>query len=437
MTADPFRLGWFGNLAAPEWKTPFSGNDSTTDYFNLKFYKDMVQNLERAGFDFLMIEDSLMVSDIYQGTAELELKHARYAPKMDPIAAAAALAAVTEHIGIICTASTTFYHPYQLARQMATLNNITEGRIGWNVVTSSEDRAAQNFGLDELPEHDRRYDMAEEFMDVAQKLWASFDPSAILADPETGYYADFTKVNPIFHEGEFYKSRGPLNLPAGPGGKPVICQAGGSPRGRDFAAKNADVILTIPAGIEGAKKYREDIRARAVKFGRDPDEIKVFPVVYPIIGSTEREAQEKNEAWYARKQHNFEVQMTHMAATMELDMSQFDLDAPIPEDLHTNGHQSQLVEWRKQLGGKTIREGFSGMRVQTTEMVGTPDGIAAQMDEFMQEVGGDGFLIYGQPISRQSIAEMTDGVAPALQRRGLLRTDYAHPTLRENLRSFV
>jgi FMN-dependent oxidoreductase (nitrilotriacetate monooxygenase family) len=436
MSAEPFRLGWFGNLAAPEWKTPYSGNDSTTNYFNLRFYKDMVRNMERAGFDFLMIEDSLMVSDIYQGTAEVELKHARYAPKMDPVAAAAALLEVTDHMGIIATASTTFYHPYQLARQFATLNNISGGRVGWNVVTSSEDRAAQNFGLDQLPEHDRRYDMAEEFMHVVKKLWDSWEPDAIRADAESGYYADFEKVHPIHHEGEFFKSRGPLNLPPGPNGRPVICQAGSSPRGRDFAAEHADVILTIPAGIERAKAYREDIRARAKKFGRDPDEIKVFPVIYPIVGESMREAQEKNEAWYARKQHNFEVQMIHLAATMEIDMSQFDLDAPIPDDLHTNGHQGQLVEWRRQLNGQTIREGFSGMRVQTTEMVGTPDAIASQMDEFMQEVGGDGFLIYGQPISRQSIAELTDGVAPALQKRGLLRTQYTHPTLMQNLRSF-
>ncbi|MCM0621967.1 NtaA/DmoA family FMN-dependent monooxygenase [Nocardioides bruguierae] len=436
MAIDPFRLGWFGNLAAPEWKTPYSGYDSTKNYLNLRFYKDMVRNLERAGFDFLMIEDSLMVSDIYQGTAEIELKHARYAPKMDPVAAAAALLEVTEHMGVIATASTTFYHPYQLARQFATLNNLSGGRIGWNVVTSSEDRAAQNYGMDKLPEHDKRYDIASEFMDVVKKLWGSFSNDAILADAESGYYADFNQVNPIHHEGEYFKSRGPLNLPAGPNGRPAICQAGGSPRGRDFAAANADVILCIPSGIERAKEYRDDIRARAATFGRNPDDIKVFPVIYPIIGRTKAEAEAKNEEWYARKQHNFEVQMTHMAATMELDMSQFDPDQPIPEDISTNGHQSQLVEWRKQLDGKTIREGFSGMRVQTTEMVGTPDAIASQMEEFMEEVGGDGFLIYGQPISRESVAEMTDGVAPVLQKRGLLRTQYSHDTLVENLRSF-
>ncbi|GAA4680870.1 NtaA/DmoA family FMN-dependent monooxygenase [Frondihabitans cladoniiphilus] len=437
MTADPFRLGWFANLAAPEWKSVYSGRDATTNYLNGRFHEDMVRNLERAGFDFIMLEDSLMVSDIYQGTSEIELKHARYAPKMDPVVTAARLAAATTRLGIIATASTTFYHPYQLARQFATLNNITEGRIGWNIVTSSEDLSAQNYGLDKLPEHDRRYDMAEEFVDAVTKLWGSFQQDAILADAESGYYADHTKVNPIHHEGEFYKTRGPLNLPAGPGGRPVICQAGSSPRGRDFAARTADVVLVIPNGVEGAKEYRADMRARAAAYGRDPDEIKIFPVVYPIIGETEREAQEKNEAWYARKQHNFEVQMAHMGALTEIDMSVLDPDQPIPEDLTTNGHAGQFEIWRKQLAGKTVREGFSGMRVQTTEMVGTPDGIASQMDEFMQEVGGDGFLIYGQPISRQSIAEVTDGLSPALQRRGLLREDYAHATLRENLRSFV
>lgn len=435
MSADPFRLGWFGNLTAPEWKSTYRGNDPTS-WFDGSFHVDMVRNLERAGFDFIMLEDSLMVPDIYRGDAEIELKHARYAPKMDPVVAASMLAGATSKIGIVATASTTFYHPYQLARQFATLNNITGGRIGWNVVTSSEDRAAQNFGLEALPTHDLRYSMAEEFMDAAQQLWASWAPGAVVADAETGYYSDFTKVNPIHFDGEFYKTRGPLNLPAGPGGGPVICQAGGSPRGRDFAAKNSDLLLSIPHGIEGMKAYRSDIRRRAESFGRDPDDVKCFFVVYPIIAETQEEAEEKNRAWYAKKQHNFEVQMTHFAATMEIDFSQFDPDAPIPDDVSTNGHQSQLEIWRAQLGGKTIREGFSGMRVQSMELVGTPDSVAAQMDEAMQEVGGDGFLIYNQPVSRQSIAEITDGLAPALQRRGLMRDSYSFDTLRENLASF-
>jgi FMN-dependent oxidoreductase (nitrilotriacetate monooxygenase family) len=435
MTADPFRLGWFGNLTTPEWKTPFAGSDPVT-WTDGRFHVDMVRDLERAGFDFMMLEDSLMVPDVYAGTAELELKHARYAPKLDPVVAASMLAYATEHIGIVATASTTFYHPYQLARQFASLDHLSRGRIGWNIVTSSEDRAAQNFGMDSLPEHDLRYEIAEEFVDAAKALWDSWDADAIVADRASGYYADFRKVHTVDHVGKHYRTRGPLNVPRGPQGRPVFCQAGGSARGRDFAAANSDLILNIPNGVAGMKEFREDIRRRAVSFGRDPDELKVFFVVYPQIAATDEEARAKDEAWYARTQHNFEVQMTHFAATMELDFSRFDVDARMPDDLGTNGHQSRLEQYRQAFGGRTIREAASRMRVGSLELVGSPDSVAAQMDEAMQEVGGDGFLVYGQPVSREYVWEMANGLAPALRRRGLIRDGYSFKTFRENLASF-
>jgi FMN-dependent oxidoreductase (nitrilotriacetate monooxygenase family) len=434
-SADPFRLGWFGNLTTPDWKTPYAGDDPLT-WTDGRFHIDMVRNMERAGFDFLMLEDSAMVPDIYNGTAELELKHARYAPKLDPVVTSSMLAYATEHIGIVATASTSFYSPWHLARQFSTLDHITRGRIGWNIVTSSEDRAAQNYGMAALPAHDQRYEIAEEFVDAAFQLWDSWDPDAIVADPETGYYADFRKVHPIDFEGTHFRTRGPLNTPYSPQGRPVICQAGGSPRGRDFAARNADMVLNIPNGIDGMKAFRDDMRERVVKAGRDADSVKCFFVIYPIIAESERAAQEKNEAWYARKQHNFEVQMAHFAATMEIDFSQFDVDQPMPEDLSTNGHQSRLEQYRQAFGGRTIREAASAMRVGSLPLVGTPDSVAAQLDEAMQEVGGDGFLIYGQPISRAFVAEMTDGLAPALRKRNLLRSHYSRPTFRENLMSF-
>jgi len=435
VTAEPFRLGWFGNLTAPEWTSPFAGEDPTS-WTDGRFHVDMVRSMERAGFDFIMLEDSLMVPDTYAGTSELELKHARYAPKLDPVVAASMLAFATERIGIVATASTTFYHPYQLARQFASLDHLTRGRIGWNIVTSSEDRAAQNFGMDALPEHDERYERAEEFVDVVRALWSSWDSDAVTADPVTGRYADHTKVHRIDHVGKHYSSRGPLNVPRGPQGKPVLCQAGGSARGRDFAAANADMILNIPNGIVGMKEFRDDVRRRAASFGRDPDEIKVFFVVYPQIAATDAEAAAKDEAWYARSQYNFEVQMTHFAATMEIDFSRYDLDAPMPDDLGTNGHQSRLEQYRQAFGGRTIREAASRMRVGSLGLVGSPDTVAGLMDEAMQEVGGDGFLIYGQPVSRQYVWEMTNGLAPALRRRGLLRSRYSHETFRENLSSF-
>lgn len=434
-TATPFRLGWFGNLTTPDWKGPFAGEDPLT-WTDGRFHIDMLRAMERAGFDFLMMEDSAMVSDIYNGTAEIELKHARYAPKLDPVVAASMLAYATERIGIVATASTSFYHPWHLARQFSTLDHLTRGRIGWNIVTSSEDLAAQNYGMERLPEHDLRYEIADEFVDAVFRLWDSWEPDAIVADPDSGYYADHTKVHPVHFEGVHFRTRGPLNTPRSPQGRPVICQAGGSPRGRDFAARNADMVLNIPNGVEGMKRFREDMRARAVAAGREADDVKCFFVVYPIIAETQRAAQEKDAAWYARKQHNFEVQMAHFAATMEIDFAQFDLDEPLPDDLGTNGHQSRLEQYREAFAGRPIREAAAAMRVGSIPLVGTPDSVAAQMDEAMQEVGGDGFLIYGQPVTRQFVAEMTEGLAPALRRRGLLRSQYSHPTFRENLRAF-
>ncbi|GAA1855166.1 NtaA/DmoA family FMN-dependent monooxygenase [Pseudonocardia ailaonensis] len=434
MAATPFRLGWFGNLTTPEWRTGWS-NDALS-WTDARYYVDMVRDMERAGFDFMMLEDSLMVSDVYAGTAELELKMAMYAPKLDPVPVISMLAYATEHIGIVGTASTTFYPPYLLARTFSTLDHVTRGRVGWNIVTSSEDRAAQNFGMEKLPEHDLRYEIAEEFVDVVTALWESWEPDAIVADPVSGYYADHTKVAPIHHEGKHFKVRGPLNTPRSPQGRPVICQAGASPRGRDFAAKNADMLLCIPNGLDGMKEYRDDIRARAEGFGRDPDEIKVFFVVAPIIGRTTDEALAKQAAFRADRQRNFEAQMVHFAAIMEIDFSVLDPDQPIPDTVTTNGHQGTFEGWKQVFGGRTIKEAASDMRVASMELVGTPDHIADQMDKAMEYVGGDGFMFLAQPTSRQYIREITEGLCPALRRRGLIRTGFAHEHFRDNLRSF-
>ena len=432
-----FKLGWFGNLTAPEWSatptSPYVTGDETS-WMDGRFYVDQARALERAGFDFLMLEDSLMVPDMYKGNSENALKHARYAPKLDPVVVASMLAYATERLGIICTASTTFYNPFHLARQFATLDHVTRGRIGWNVVTSSEDRAAQNYGLDRLPEHDLRYDMAEEFITVTESLWNGWDADAIIADPETNYYADHTRVHRTDHDGRFYKARGPLNVPRSPQGKPVICQAGGSPKGRDLAARYADVLLNIPAGVEGMKAFRDDIRRRAESFGRDPDDVKIFFVVYPIIGETDARAREIDEEWYSRGDYNFEVEMSHFEATQEIDMSQFDPDQPIPDDVSTNGHQSSLENTKKAWAGKTIREAASRNRVQALPLVGSPATVADEMESVMERVGGDGFLIYNQPMSRHYIASITDGLAPELRRRGLIRNGYRYEQLRDNLR---
>jgi FMN-dependent oxidoreductase (nitrilotriacetate monooxygenase family) len=436
VSAKPFHLAWFGNFTVPEWNDPFGGNDPHL-WTNGDFYIDMARSLERAGFDYFMIEDSLMVPDIFAGTAELELKHARYAPKLDPLSLVPLLTRFTQHLGVIATASATFYPPFMLARTMSTLDHLSGGRVGWNIVTSSEDRAAQNFGLEKLPEHDLRYEMAEEFVELVFALWESWEPDAIQMNRETGYYADHTKVHPINYEGRFHRSRGPLNTPRSPQGRPVICQAGGSARGRQFSSKYADTILAIPSGIADMKAYRDDVRARAAAQGRNPDDVKVMFVIQPTLGATEREAAERKAAKDAMLQEHLELQLVHMAATMEIDMSPFALDDPLPDTITTNGHQSTLQSFLDANRGKTLREAASGWRIaESVELFGTPDSVAGQLDEVMQEVGGDGFLFFGQPVSRRYLNEICDGLAPALRDRGLIRSSYDRALFRDNLLAF-
>ena len=438
MSGTPFHLAWFTPFKTPAWKSPWAADTAHT-WFNGQYFVDMARNLERAGFDFMMFEDSTLVSNTYGQSQENDLKHALHAPKGDPVPLLPMLAAATRHMGFIATMSTSFYPPYILARTMATMDHLTNGRVGWNVVTSSEDLAAQNYGMDHLLPHDERYEMSEEFMEVVKGLWDSWEPGAIVADPETGYYADHTKVHPINHVGKYFKVRGPLNLPAGPQGHPVICQAGGSPRGRDFAAKHANVLLSVPNGVDGMKEYRDDIRARAVRHGRNPDEVKVMYIVQPVIGETEADAKEMARRRYELTQDQIETVLGIMSITTEVDFKQFDLDKELPDDITTNGHQSSLESFKKNAKGKTLREALLGKHTEAQPLIGTPDSVAEQMEELVEGCGGDGFLIRGEPVrthSRRYVDEIASGLAPALRRRGLIRSDYEAKTFKENLTAF-
>jgi FMN-dependent oxidoreductase (nitrilotriacetate monooxygenase family) len=435
MTSKPFHMAWFGSFTPPSWQSSYDGTDAGS-FLDGKFYVQMTKDLERAGFDYILYEDSAMVSDTFGGTPEATLRRGAWAPKGDPMVLAPRLARATKHIGISITASTSFYPPWLLARAMATLDHMSHGRIGWNVVTSSEDRAAQNFGMDALPPHDERYDRAEEYVDLVTQLWDSWAPDAVVMDRETNTYVDHTKVHPIDFRGKFHSSRGPLNLPPGPQGRPVLTQAGGSDRGREFAARTAESILALPKGVPAMKAYRDDVRARMVANGRDPDSCKIMFIVSPILGETMEEAEAINQRMKAATRANPIGQLIGWSATMEIDFSTFDLDKPLPDDTSTNGHQSTLANFRKWADGRTLRDACAEYRTETVELIGTVDSVAAQMDEIMQEVGGDGFLIHRQPHGRKYINEIVDGLAPALQRRGVMRTGYDYPTFRENLLAF-
>jgi FMN-dependent oxidoreductase (nitrilotriacetate monooxygenase family) len=432
VAASRFHLGWFLNFVPDAWNETWGAGGSPWDG---RFYIEMAQALERACFDYVILEDKLMVSDAYGGTMEADLKHG-VAPKHDPAPLATLMAYCTERLGIVPTLSSSFYPPFLLARMVATMDHLARGRMGWNIVTSAEDRAAQNFGLDQLFEHDLRYEMANEYLDLVCQLWDSWEPDAVVKDRERGVYADFEKVHRIDFEGRFYKSRGPLNTVRPPQGRPVLCQAGASPPGRDFAAKYADTIVAPGSTIEQMKEYRADIRARIEAHGRKPDDCKVLFLVAPVVGETEEEARERSNRWAADPAH-VEYVLAEISSITEIDFSQFDLDQPLPE-VTTNGERGTLEHFAKKGKGMTLRElAITGLS-DSIDLVGTPDSVADTMGEVMEEVGGDGFLITSpvMRLNRRYVTEITDGLVPALQRRGLTRTAYTYEQFRDNLQEF-
>lgn len=430
-----FHLGWFFNFSAPlYWKDVWSGR-AAQEWMKPDVYMDLARSAERGGFDFLLLEDSSQITNTYGGSMEYVLKNAHAEPKQDPFPFVPLLAQATKHIGIIPTVSTSFYPPYLAARLLATLDQITNGRVGGNLVTSSTHLAAQNYGLDQHYEHDLRYEMAQEWAEIATKLWESWEPDAIRADWAEGVYADHTKVHTIDYEGKFFRSRGPLNAVTGPQRRPVLCQAGGSPAGRDFAAGFAEAIVSGVVGVQAMKEYREDMSRRLIARGRNPDDAKVLYLVSPVLGETMEEAWDRKRRKEAKSEQNMHATLAMMSYETGVDLSKFDLDEPLP-DISTNGHQSTLADFKKFGEGKTLRElGSTFKIVESMELVGTPDAVAAQMGEAMQEAGGDGFLITGS-VARRYVSEVTDGLCTALRRRGLIRDGYSHDTFRENLREF-
>ncbi len=330
------------------------------------------------------------------------------------------------------TLSVTEYPPFLLARLVNSLDHVTEGRVGWNCVTSSNDGAAQNYGHSQQPPHDERYDLADEFADLVTKLWDAWEPDAVVLDRETPMFADGSKVHAVNHEGKYFRCRGPLNAPRSPQGRPPICQAGGSSRGQDFAARWADTIITDAGSVEAMKDYREGVRRRARAAGRDPDSIKVLFLAYPLVDTTMDAARERRRLMRDDANRHLDLALSTMSRLTNIDFSRFDPDQPIPV-LFTNGHRSSLAKWI----GKTPREvAVSQSTKAGIDFTGTIDHVAGMMQEIMEEVGGDGFLFFNGAFDRRYVMEVCDGLVPELQRRGLTRTRYAHKHLKDNLLEF-
>ena len=352
---------------------------------------------------------------------------------LDPSIVAASIGAVTSKLGVAITKSATYFHPYELARIFASLDHITQGRVAWNIVTSLSQAEAQNFGFDDHVGHDERYVRAEEFVSTAIKLWSSWDADAVTADKESGVWADPSKIHTVDHEGTHYRTRGPLNQPRSPQHRPVLIQAGSSNTGKDFAARWAEAIFEIDPTPEGRRAYYDDVKSRAVNFGRNPDHVNIFPSFIPFIGETESIAREK-QAFHNELADPISGLIT-LSVHTDHDFSAYDLDAPV-EDVQGSGTQG-LFDVARRLSERdslTLRDigKLYAQGVLLPQFVGTAADVADQIEESFTGGEADGFIVSSAQ-TPGTFNDFVDAVVPELQRRGLFRTEYTGDTLRDHL----
>ncbi len=354
---------------------------------------------------------------------------------LEPVTLLAALAMVTTHLGLVATATTTYNEPFHVARRFATVDQISGGRAGWNLVTSQIEDEAGNFGLDKHVEHAARYERANEFYDVVAGLWDSWEGDAFLHDKANNTYFDPTKLHFLRHVGEHFKVRGPLNVARSPQGRPVVAQAGSSEPGRELAARTADVIFTAQNNLPAAQRFYADVKARAARYGRAPRDIKILPGVMPIVGRTRAEAQEKYDELQSLLPDELGLrELARLAG--DLDIFAYPLDGPLPDLPPSNsalGRQTLVVELARR-ENMTIRQvaRYLGSAAGHRVLIGTASDIADDMQTWLQSKGCDGFnLLFAHfPVP---MIEFIDLVIPELQQRGIYRTAYTGKTLRESL----
>jgi len=405
------------------WRLPESDPEAGTD---IDHYIRLAQTAERGGFDSIFFADGPSLR------AEVGR---RPAGNLEPLTLLSALAVATQRIGLIATASTSYNSPYNLARRFSSIDHISRGRVGWNVVTTAGADAARNFGLDELPAHRTRYERAEEFLEVVQGLWQSWDDDAVLGDKESGIWGDAEKVNAINHEGRFFKVAGPLNIPRSPQVYPLIVQAGSSESGKELAAKFAEAVFTAHQWLDDAIAFAADVKNRALRHGRNPEHVKILPGIVPVIGATEAEAQAKDEELDRLIRPEFAL--AQLAQTLRVSPDELALDRQLPADLpaedEIEGAKSRytLIVDLARREGLTAREligRLGGGRGHRT-VAGTPEQIADAIEEWFRAGAADGFNIM-PPSLPGGLDDFVDTVVPILTRRGLFRHDYETTTLR-------
>ena len=423
------RLGAFmrpTTIHTAAWRYPGAYPDAN---FNLAHLRRFITTLERGRFDAFFMADHLAVLNMPMNA----LKRSHTVTSFEPFTLLSALAMVTEHIGLIATGSTTFDLPYHVARRFASLDHISNGRAGWNIVTTSNPDAALNFGLEEHMDHAERYRRAREFYDVVTGLWDSWAEDAFITDAAAGIYFDPERMHVLDHQGDYYKVRGPLNIARPVQGWPVIVQAGASDDGRQLAAETAEMIFAGTGNIEGAREFYADVKGRMARLGRNPDHLKILPGAFVVVGESLAEAQEKRALLDGLV--HYDSAIASLSIALGTDASRFDPDAPLPEIPETNASKSGreraiALARREKLTVRQLAQrlgGYAGPAI-----LGTPAMIADQMQEWLETSACDGFNVMF-PYLPGGLDDFVDRVVPELQRRGLFRKEYEGATLRENL----
>ena len=429
--APRMKLGAFlmaGGHHIAAWRHPDAYARAGVD---IEHFIAVTQMAERGQMDMVFFEDA---AAIRERNPRLASQAAR-STSFEPLSLLAVLAAHTSHIGLVATASTTYNEPYGLARTFASLDQLSGGRAGWNLVTSASELEAENFVSSGLRPHGQRYARAEEFADVALALWDSVETGAYLVDGRSGVYADPAKLHPVDHRGTHFTTQGLLDSQRSPQGRPVMVQAGASDVGKDLAARTADVVFSAAQTLGEAQAFYADLKARLPKFGRSPDDIKVMPGVSPIVGSTTREARAKYDA--LQDLIPDEVGVALLASYLSIkNLSAFPIDGPLPEMPPTDGIQSrqQLIidlARRENLSIRETARHFAGARGHW-QLIGTPSHIADELEARFRGAGADGFNIM-PPLFPGGLEDFVTLVIPELQHRGLFRQSYEGTTLRENL----
>jgi FMN-dependent oxidoreductase (nitrilotriacetate monooxygenase family) len=405
-----------------DWRHPEKDVNASTSF---AYYARQAHLAEKGKFDFLFVADSLSIT---------EKSSPHYLNRFEPITILSGLAAVTSHIGLVGTLTVSYSEPFNVARQFASLDHLSGGRAGWNVVTSWLGDTAANFSKAEHPAHNVRYRIAAEHLNVVKGLWDSWEDDAHVADKASGVFVDPDKLHRLDHQGEYFQVRGPLNIKRGPQGQPVIFQAGASDDGRNFAARNADAIFAAAATLEEGQSYYADVKARAHGFGRDPEQLLVLPGISPIIGETDEEAEAQYRALAASE--SLETGFGFLSRTFnDHDFRQYDLDGPFPDVEHIglNSQQSgskRILE-EVRADNLTLRQVIERLSTPRGAFVGSPERVADTLQHWFENKAADGFVLFETLPGQLEL--FVDRVVPILQARGLFREDYEGQTFRESL----